>query len=137
MALVYGKLKEYEKAFKLINASIKDHKELDSNHPIIVSCNIYIAFLYFLKKDKEQVRSNFKKIKDIKSDADIGHNRHFELYQIYQFLGLDGSPFLKQAYLLLENDISCIPSIRDKKNFTKNIGYNKSILQTWEAYNNA
>ena len=76
-------------------------------------------------------------IRNINSDTEIGYERHFELYQIYNFLDLDASPFLKKAYYLLLDDIKYISSAKDAKYFmNSNVRYNKSILEKWESYNN-
>jgi tetratricopeptide (TPR) repeat protein len=137
IALVYGELKEYPKALKLIQSSMVTLVEVNPSNPMIISCQIYRTFLHFLQNDKKKVMDDFEEIKNINSDADIGYERFFELYQIYKFLDLDGSLFFKKAYYLLLENIKYIPSRKDKKYFiNSDIRYNKSILEKWKSYNN-
>ena len=135
IAFAYGKLEEYQKSLKLIESSIEDHRDLKSDHPFIVSCEIYKTYIYLLKKDNDKVIENFENIKNVKPGDDIGYNRSFELYKIYKYLDLDGDLFLKQAYSLLLNDIECISSAKDKKHFINNVDYNQSIIKGWESNN--
>ena len=112
------------------------HIELNTSNPMIISCQIYKTFLHFLQNDKKKVIDDFEKIKNINSDADIGYERLFELYQIYKFLDLDASSFLKKAYYLLLDDIKHISSRKDAKYFmNSDVRYNKSILKKWDSYN--
>ena len=132
IAIIFGKCNEYKKSFQYLNSSIKEHEELNLHHPFIMSCNIYKIFLYVLLKDKEKVSSNFAKIKKITPKSNLGYEKYWELYQIYNFLGLNSKLFLKQANSLLLNEIHSKVSNKDKDYFVNNAGYNRDILEEWE-----
>ena len=132
IAFIFGKCNEYKKSFQYLNSSIKEHAELNLHHPFIMSCNIYKIFLYVLLKDEEKVSANFEKIKKITPKNNLGYEKNWELYQIYNFLGLNSKIFLKQTNSLLLNEIHSIVSNKDKDYYVNNVGYNRDILEEWK-----
>jgi len=133
IARVYGELRNYQKAFKFLESSILDNKNIDSTN--LPSCEIYKTFLHLLRKDEKKLINCFENIKHINLENDINYNRCFELYLIYIYLNLDGLPFLKQAHSLLLDEIKYILSDKDKSYFINSVGYNKLILEDWKLYN--